>query len=230
MKIPDRIDKTNRNLRDILLRQLDLIGFTLFAPAVIMLLFAVEWGGVNYPWTNSRIIGLFIGSGVTFIAFLIWARYKGETALIPLGFFSNSVIVCSCLTGFFQMGGLLLLTYYLPIWFQVIKAASPTMSGVMNLPTMIAMIFGTVLAGWAGKSTRNLGHVQKSMRLLGYQSENGATTRPGLYLAQHSQQSAPVSCQHSHPPLPRATGSGTKSSLVPAEVPSCHNVSWPCKP
>src|SRR5581483_8867319 len=62
MRIPDRVDKANRNFRHIVLYELDLIGFCLFAPAVIMLLFAVEWGGINYPWTDSRIIGIFVGS------------------------------------------------------------------------------------------------------------------------------------------------------------------------
>ena len=39
-----------------------------------------------------------------------------------------------------QMGSLLLITYYLPIWFQSVKQVGPTMSGVMILPTFLAQI------------------------------------------------------------------------------------------
>lgn len=39
-----------------------------------------------------------------------------------------------------QMGSLLLITYYLPIWFQSVKKVGPTMSGVMILPTFLAQI------------------------------------------------------------------------------------------
>jgi MFS family permease len=40
-----------------------------------------------------------------------------------------------------------LLTYYLPIWFQVIKGVGPEMSGVMTLPTLISQALASVLAG-----------------------------------------------------------------------------------
>jgi hypothetical protein len=42
---------------------------------------------------------------------------------------------------------LLLLTYYLPVWFQVIKGVGPQISGVMTLPTMISQALSAVIAG-----------------------------------------------------------------------------------
>lgn len=168
LRIPDRISH-DLSKKKILMEKMDFVGFVLFACSVVMLLLAVEWyvspsltqsshqlitssrGGINYRWNDRTIIGLFVGSGSTFLVYLlIWARYKGTEALIPLSMFRNTQVACACVTGFFQMGGLLLLTYYLPIWFQVVKGASPTMSGVMNLPTMLSQIVFTLISGFTG--------------------------------------------------------------------------------
>jgi MFS family permease len=60
------------------LKRLDIPGFTLFTPAIIMLLLALDWGGVTYKWTSSTIIGLFCGAGGAWIMFLLWERTQGE--------------------------------------------------------------------------------------------------------------------------------------------------------
>ena len=37
-------------------RTLDPVGNIIFAPAIICLLLALQWGGVTYAWSNARII------------------------------------------------------------------------------------------------------------------------------------------------------------------------------
>lgn len=104
LHIPDRIDRSNRSLRKILVEKIDFVGFVLFASATCMMLLALEWGGVNYPWNDSTIIGLFCGSGATFAVYLFgWARYKDAETLLPLSLFRNPQVACACMTGFFQM-------------------------------------------------------------------------------------------------------------------------------
>jgi uncharacterized membrane protein len=38
--------------------------------------------------------------------------------------------------------------YYLPIWFQAIKGASPVRSGIMNLPMLLGVISAAILSGF----------------------------------------------------------------------------------
>lgn len=44
-----------------------------------------------------------------------------------------------------------LVVYYLPIYFQAIKGASPMMSGVYLLPTIVSHLIGTIVSGVAGQ-------------------------------------------------------------------------------
>lgn len=64
---------------------LDLAGFLIFAPALVMFLLALQLGGTTsaYAWNGSRIIGLFCGAGAMFIVFISWDYYKGDAAMLP---------------------------------------------------------------------------------------------------------------------------------------------------
>jgi MFS family permease len=79
MKIPDS-KQANADLatRERQVKRLDLPGFALFTPTIIMLLLALERGGVTYRWNSSIIIGLFCGAGVAWILFLLWEWKQGE--------------------------------------------------------------------------------------------------------------------------------------------------------
>lgn len=138
--------KTTWTFRDIL-HDFDLTGFAIFAPACVMLLLALEWGGTVHAWSSAIIIGLFCGSGATFILFFVWESFHEEVAMIPLSLMRKRVVYSSMACNFFQFGGLLTFAYYLPLWFQVVKSASPTLSAVYTLPTFIAQIAAAIMSG-----------------------------------------------------------------------------------
>ncbi|KAK5213706.1 hypothetical protein LTR41_001286 [Exophiala xenobiotica] len=138
--------KANWTFRDVI-HDFDITGFTIFAPACVMLLLALEWGGSTYSWSSAKIIGLFCGSGGTFIAFFIWEYMHGDDAMIPLPLVRMRVVYSSMAAGFFQFGALLAFAYYMPLWFQVVKGASPTMSAVYVLPTFISQMASAIFAG-----------------------------------------------------------------------------------
>jgi len=139
------------------LQKLDLIGCLFFVPPCIMLLLGIQWGGNNYPWKSREVIGLLCGCVPLFGVFLAWEHHKGTEAMIPLRMFKQRTFAASCITMFFQMGGSLLMTYYLPIWFQVVKGASPSASGVMILPTILAQLLMSIICGVLRKYPTILG-------------------------------------------------------------------------
>ncbi|KAI1452176.1 MFS general substrate transporter [Annulohypoxylon moriforme] len=149
IRIPDHIKKPDP--RQVLKRAMvdfDILGFILFAPAAIMFFLALQYGGHQYSWDSSQIIGLFCGAGVTFIIWLVWNIYQGDNAMVPPSMIKTRVVWASCVTGFFMGGTVYLTAYYLPIYFQAVLAKSPFTSGVAVLPNILAqMIFGIISGG-----------------------------------------------------------------------------------
>ncbi|KAL4787634.1 major facilitator superfamily domain-containing protein [Aspergillus varians] len=127
--------------------KLDLIGFTLFAPSAIQLLLALQYGGNQYAWHSSVIIGLFCGAGATFIVFLAWDYRKRDAAMVPFSIVRNQVVWSSSLAYGFLMGQMFCASYYLPIYFQGVKGASPMMSGVDVLPSIVAHLLVALISG-----------------------------------------------------------------------------------
>lgn len=133
------------------LRKLDLPGFAIFSPGIVMLLLAIEWGGSKYAWDSATVIGLLCGGVATLLLFAIWQWHQQSDASIPPKVFLKRTVFTASLSSFFTFGGTQVGIYYLPMWFQVIKSASPTKSGIMTLPTVVSCLILTFVAGAFGK-------------------------------------------------------------------------------
>ncbi|KAI1080843.1 putative MFS multidrug transporter [Whalleya microplaca] len=147
--IPDETIKPNVSfavLRKVV-PKLDLVGFVLLAPAAIMFLLALQYGSGGYPWNSARIIGLFCGAGVTAIVFMVWEHRVGDKAMIPFSMVRKRIVWTSCI----QYTGLMVTTFvgaqYFPIYFQSVKGAGPTLSGVYLLPNILTSIILVILGG-----------------------------------------------------------------------------------
>ena len=134
------------------LAQLDLIGFAIFTGASIQVFLALNWGGSSYSWNSPTIIGLFCGAGGTLLGFLAWEYYKGDEAMIPFSMIGRRVVWSSCVNYGCFTGCMLTSTYYLPIYFQSVLDATPTMSGVDLLPSIIATLLFAILTGRLGET------------------------------------------------------------------------------
>ncbi|EXK78205.1 hypothetical protein FOQG_17101 [Fusarium oxysporum f. sp. raphani 54005] len=131
------------------LSNFDLEGSACFLPAIISLLLALQWGGSKYPWSNGRIIGLFVVFGVLILLFAAIQWWKQDKATVPPRILSNRT-VWSCAAFAVCFGAsFFLLVYYIPIWFQSVKGASAVRSGIMNLPMILGLVIMSVLAGGA---------------------------------------------------------------------------------
>lgn len=147
IRIPDNVKTRTESVWKTILNNFDLVGFVLFAPAVIMFLLALEWGGNTYAWNSATIIGLFCGAVVLFGIFIAWEAHVGAKAMIPLSLFKIRAVSAACGYVFFLFSAMQLVVYYLPIYFQAVKDTSPMISGVDLLPSILSQLIATLGSG-----------------------------------------------------------------------------------
>lgn len=155
--IPDHLEKPSfRNAFENAVTEFDLPGFALFAPAAIMFFLALQYGGNEFSWNSSTVIGLFIGAGVTCILWLIWNWHAGDTAMMPVSMIKKRVVWSSCICGTFLAGTIFVTAYYLPIYFQAVRAQTPFDSGVDVLANILAQMAFGVVGGVSSKLPADL--------------------------------------------------------------------------
>ena len=132
------------------MKEFDLIGFALFGPAAIMLFLVLDFGGNRFAWNSPEVIGLFCGTGAMFAIWCFWNYRKGVSALIPFSMLGRQAVWSSCATIFIISGTVFVTAYYLPLYFQGVKAQTPFQSGYNFLPTILTQVVFTLLSGRLG--------------------------------------------------------------------------------
>ncbi|KAK6822502.1 hypothetical protein PG987_014047 [Apiospora arundinis] len=130
------------------LYQLDVIGAALLMPPIICLLLALQEGG--HAWGKPSVIGLLVTSIVLFAVFAYSQHRHADVAMIPFRLIKQR----SVLAGFWYIlctsSALVIMTYFLPLWFQVVKGASAIQSGV---GVIFCVIISGFMVSWLGYYT-----------------------------------------------------------------------------
>lgn len=127
--------------------RLDPIGVFFFAPSMVCLILALQWGGTTEPWSAPKIIGLLVVFAVTLIGFLITEWRMPDTAMAPKRVIFNRSVGGSMFFVFFMSGGMMNAVYYISIWFQVAQGQSAMEAGVRTIPMVLSLVlFGIVTA------------------------------------------------------------------------------------
>ncbi|KAF4984126.1 hypothetical protein FZEAL_619 [Fusarium zealandicum] len=129
--------------------QLDPVGTCIFLPAIVCLLLALQWGGIDYDWDDSRITSLLMLAVFLLIIF-VYVQYKmQENATVPPRLLRKRSVWASAFFAFNTGACFLTAMYFLPIWFQAVQGVSPIMSGVRNLPMLLGIVLFAMLSGAA---------------------------------------------------------------------------------
>lgn len=129
------------------LKRLDPLGLFFFAPSMVCLILALQWGGTAEPWSSPRIIALLVVFALTFIAFLVVEWKMPETAMAPKRVVLNRSVGGSMLFTFLLSGGMMNAVYYITIWFQAAQGQSAMQSGIRTIPMVLSLVlFGIVTA------------------------------------------------------------------------------------
>ncbi len=125
---------------------IDYLGAALIALAAVSLVLLTSLGGTTYAWGSAPIIGLGVG-GVVLIGAFVVAERRAPEPVLPLHLFSNRVFsVCSVVgfvVGFAMFGAIT----FLPLFLQIVKGVSPTLSGLRILPLMAGLLITSIGSG-----------------------------------------------------------------------------------
>lgn len=139
--------KTGTPIREQIL-QMDPLGNLCLMPGVVCLMLALQRGGETYRWNSGRIIAPLLLAGVLLLAFIGIQIWLPDTATIPPRILKQRSIAAGVVFTLMVTGAMMTFNYYLPIWFQAIKSASPVHSGTMMLPTVISSAAASLISGF----------------------------------------------------------------------------------
>ncbi|SHH76811.1 MFS transporter [Streptomyces sp. 3214.6] len=124
----------------------DVLGALLLAVASTCLVLLTSWGGTEYAWDSSVVVGLGAGAAAAAVLFLVVEGIAAEP-LIPLRLFRDPVFNVTALVGLVIGVALFGAASYLPTFLQMVDGASATESGLLMLPMMGGIVGASVLSG-----------------------------------------------------------------------------------
>ena len=131
---------------DNLKHSIDYPGVVLLILTVVPMMLALSWGGVEYAWGSSQIIGMFIFSAVALAIFLLVER-RSQEPIIPLSLFRNRIVAVSEVLIFLTSSGMFGCITFIPLFFQGVLGDTATASGNFIVPMMLGNVFGSFISG-----------------------------------------------------------------------------------
>ncbi|HLG93014.1 MAG TPA: MDR family MFS transporter [Acidimicrobiales bacterium] len=126
--------------------QVDFAGAVLLSAGVVCLLLVATWGGSQYAWSSSTILGLAGGSVVLLCAF-VGVESKAAEPVIPLRLFRGQVFTLACTASFIVGMAMFGAMTFVPVFLQLVTGASATNSGLLLLPVVGGLLVATVTSG-----------------------------------------------------------------------------------
>lgn len=125
---------------------IDYGGAALLTVSVISLILVSVWAGVDYAWASWQILSL-IASTVVFGVLFIWRETRSPEPIIPLSLFKNDIFSVSTLLSFFTGIAMFATILYIPLYQQIVRGDSPTVSGLLMLPMVAGMFTASLTSG-----------------------------------------------------------------------------------
>ncbi|MCJ1395278.1 hypothetical protein MMC18_008162 [Xylographa bjoerkii] len=115
----------------------DWFGTLSIIAVTLLLLLGLDFGGAIFPWDSPKVICLIV-FGTLMIGFFLFSEKRlAKYPLMPLSMFKNWSNNAAFLVAFAHSMVAMGTEYYLPLYFQSVKQASPLRSGILILPMMV---------------------------------------------------------------------------------------------
>ncbi|PHH49506.1 Efflux pump FUS6 [Ceratocystis fimbriata CBS 114723] len=135
------------------LAAVDWMGSMMVIGGTTMILLALEFGGITFPWDSATVLCLIIFGSVMIGLFAVIEWKIAKYPVIPLRIFKATANQAALSIAFFQSFVFQSGAYWLPLYFQGAKAHTSLQSGYYLLPFIVSLAFFSTLAGLFIKKT-----------------------------------------------------------------------------
>jgi EmrB/QacA subfamily drug resistance transporter len=126
--------------------KIDWLGGSLLTGGLSALILLISLGGTTYAWDSTPIVVLAVLAALLLPLFVL-AESRATEPIMPLSLFRNRVFVASSAIGFAVGLALFGAIVYMPVFLQIVKAESPTGSGLQLTPMMLGVLVASITGG-----------------------------------------------------------------------------------
>lgn len=126
--------------------KIDYAGAVLLMLALGSLVLFTSLGGRTFAWSSPEIIAMIVLAGVGLFAFVL-VEMRASEPVLPLALFKLNVFAITTSIGFVLGVAMLGTITFVPLYLQVAKGISPTVSGLQMLPMMFGTLVGSTVSG-----------------------------------------------------------------------------------
>jgi EmrB/QacA subfamily drug resistance transporter len=126
--------------------RIDYLGAATLAGGLAAVVLYTSLGGTTYAWGAPGMVALIVAGIVLLVAF-VFVEQRAEEPILPLGLFRNRVFTVTCAIGFVVGFALFGAVTYLPLYLQIVRGHSPTVSGLLLTPLMGGLLITSIASG-----------------------------------------------------------------------------------
>ncbi len=131
--------------------KVDYFGAFILVAGVSALLLGISVYAPENGWLTAKTL-LWIGAGILLFALFLFNQAKASEPILPLRLFKNHTFNITSLLAFLVGAAMFGAIVMLPLYFQLVKHNSATLSGLKLLPLMVGIISTSITTGkWISK-------------------------------------------------------------------------------
>ena len=137
--------------------KIDYLGALLMVTGVSALLLAISVYGPQNGWTDSKTIISFVAAAILTVAFC-FQELRAPEPVLPLRLFKDHTVSLTSVMAFIIGAGMFGAIVMMPLYLQLVKGNSATISGLKLIPFMLGIVSMSI---FSGKMITKHGHYKR---------------------------------------------------------------------
>ena len=126
--------------------RIDFAGAALLTLALSSMVLFTSLGGRSFAWASPQILLMIATAVLSTLAFVLVEQRAAEP-IIPMNLFRLNVFWVTSIVGFVAGASMFGALTFMPIYLQIAKGSSPTLSGLQLIPMTAGILLASTIAG-----------------------------------------------------------------------------------